>query len=160
MSERETKPIHCKCGLLDGVLDDPESPIKFDHEYLEYSLQCGATEWCVHYCPFCGETLRKSLRVFYEITKEEEARLRALIAGCETRQQIIEKLGQPDWQFPAGSYPIKMGKIVKTQIVKQQYNYKQLSEIAYLRIQIADDGEKIDQISVGQKYYKKATPET
>src|SRR5262245_1615682 len=111
------KPTHasvtdvpCTCQYLDKAANDPDNPITFDEDTNEYHFNYRTSEQgvecscpamlVVYHCPFCGGVAPKTKRglLFAKIPKEEETRLKCLLAPIQTISDAIENFGTPDFE--------------------------------------------------------------
>ncbi|XVJ58925.1 MAG: hypothetical protein HEQ23_05800 [Tepidisphaera sp.] len=95
----------CSCKYLEHSADDPTIPIAFDEKTNEYHYQYyepgshGLSTLNIYHCPFCGGAAPKSKRhlLFHVIPPKEMRRLTDLIGTVATFEEVIRKLGKPDF---------------------------------------------------------------
>jgi hypothetical protein len=151
----------CKCHYLERSADDRDSPIEFDEKTNEYHFtyftsldgRLGAPPrsapadsqrpkpnsfLVIRHCPWCGGVAPESKRgsLFRHVPNSEERRLRTLIAGAKSLDEVIERLGPPEFDDPAGvgsSEPERDGRPMSVQSFRS-LTYLNLSEDADVRI--------------------------
>jgi hypothetical protein len=100
--------VSCKCGSLERMAEQPDSPIVFDTKTNEfqfkYRTEHGNAELLIYHCPFCGGAAPKSIRdsLFAAVSTTETLRLNGLLADIETLDDALKQLGPPDQDFPHG----------------------------------------------------------
>ncbi len=99
MEAPEERP--CTCGLPEKWAQAPSFPVKFDAEVNEYHLVYGKKHRyydVMRYCFWCGGRLPESTRgrFFAEPSEAETAKIRGMLAGARSTEEILAILGQPD----------------------------------------------------------------
>ena len=121
----------CNCGVISGMLNDPESSITLGQD----NTFCLAGSWAVYHCPFCGGKLPDSSKpIWYpRHTESEWARLHQLVEGITTPEEAFQRLGLPDHDAFVSGYDDVDGKSVAHDALSQRtrnIDYYHLSEHA------------------------------
>lgn len=136
--------VLCDCMALTRWADDPSVPVKFDERMGEYHIVIqtphGEGAAIIRHCPFCGgkTPASKRARLFARIPNEESARLIRLTQVLNTVSDVIDALGQPDEDNPAGmriETPEKDGKPGEVQFYRT-LRYTNLSEAANVNVTV------------------------
>ena len=101
--------VDCTCNYLESAVRDKDSPIRFDSRMNEFKFEYTSSDGVkgslrIYHCPFCGGAAPASLRatLFATIPSAELGRLRTLTANIKTIQDVLDHLGKPDVDHPAG----------------------------------------------------------
>jgi hypothetical protein len=115
-------------------------PIEFHATTRDYTLKVRDTHWVdLFYCPFCGRPTPRQTEppAIAEVGSDEKARLLTLIEDCTSRDEIIQRLGAPDFEN------IRINQIdpIWNEAVKidPAILYTKLSAVANLRVVFLDD---------------------
>jgi hypothetical protein len=95
----------CRCGILAELTSDPEAPVRLDETTGEYHLQLKTHGFAVlHYCPFCGGGMSPSLQRARatRIPRSEKERLVKMFMDLKTTDDVVARLGRPDYDSGAG----------------------------------------------------------
>ena len=131
--------IKCSCGVIESMITRGDGPFVIDEETNEYQLKYRACNGAngsliVYHCPFCGGVAKESKRdkLFHEITKKEEDRLKKMTDGIRTLKQCYDKLGRPDDENDRGSsviHPASVNNPQKIEYFKVATYYKLSSSV-------------------------------
>lgn len=139
----ESKP-ECHCRSLERSANDPNCPIEFDEELNEYQIVANDHRWLIRYCPFCGNLTPPSKRgsLFAKMTPDEFARIRNLVAGLRTVEEVLAKFGVPDDDITNGGFR-EFPETADQPPIKQafrQLNYQGLSPTVNLMVSVHPSG--------------------
>ncbi|RYX83786.1 hypothetical protein EON83_13510 [bacterium] len=86
--------LPCDCGSITFEMSEPDSAVSLVHNMFVIN-----GHWCMYFCPFCGGKLPDDSKPIYVpyVTTEERERLEALVKGIETPEEVIERLGKPEY---------------------------------------------------------------
>lgn len=134
----------CECGGLERAAEDPHNPIVFDRTLNEYDLQCRHdARMRIYYCPICGGAAPESLRhkLFTTITHDEIDRLNGLVHRFTLVQEVLDGLGPPDSDCPAGliTHMPEFDGVPNRVESFRTLIYKNLSDVADLHVQVLPD---------------------
>lgn len=133
------------CDCLKAHHRDPFSPIKFDEEVWEYGLRHlppTIGSWNVRFCPFCSAAAPESRRadLFRKPSEEECQRVLGLVEGASTVEEIVARLGAPDWEV-ALPRPARPPRELEEGILPlRTLHYRRLSESAVLVVSEVEPG--------------------
>jgi hypothetical protein len=144
------KPTHfsvteepCTCDYLQDQADTPSSPIVFDVESAEYQYVSGDGMLVIYHCPFCGGAAPESKRnlLFAQIPEVEEERLAKLLYGIETIEEVLEKLGKPDFEDVSTTKKPERDHEAPQIQHHRNIRYHNLSDVAEVCIEERPDGK-------------------
>jgi hypothetical protein len=140
----------CECKYLQRADDDPDVPIVFDERTNEYhyiyreSGSDGLAILNIYHCPFCGGAAPTSKRplLFQVVSSEEKHRLADLLVPIHSIRELVERLGQPDEDDPAGMWERseELGDRPSRVVPCRMLTYKSLSEVADVQVYERPDG--------------------
>jgi len=140
----------CDCKYLQRAADDPDVPIVFDERTNEYHytyLESGSGVPAIlniYHCPFCGGTAPRSKRplLFHVVSSEEKRRLADLLVPIRSVRELVETLGEPDKDDPAGmwerseEFDDRPSRVVPCRML----TYESLSDVADVQVYERPDG--------------------
>lgn len=155
--DSDTKQV-CTCGWFERMAAEPHTPIEYDaitNEYLLVSERPASRGYAIlRYCPGCGGSAPESRRgsLFATLTDAERSRLVQLTTGLTTFAKVVEALGEPDHDSPAGYVETRPGTDTTPErtTVHRTLVYEKLSETARVRFTDLHDGTV--SVSFGGKY--------
>jgi len=88
----------CNCGVISTLLNDLTSGFKLSQNSIVFETE--SSFWMVYHCIFCGGRLPDGSKpIWYpRLDEAEMERLQQLVAGIETPEAAIERLGPPDYE--------------------------------------------------------------
>lgn len=95
----------CSCRTLLAWSRERGTPITYDRRLQEFRLN-GRTGYAIlSYCPICGGRLAESKRPnpFGVAVLKEGQRVRRMLSGLRTRQELIRVFGKPDGESRRGA---------------------------------------------------------
>lgn len=139
----ESKP-ECHCHTLERSANDPNCPIEFDEKLNEYQIVLNDHRWLIRYCPFCGNLAPPSKRssLFAKMTPSEFARVRDLVAGLRTVEEVLAKFGVPDDDIANGGFrefPESADRPPMKQVFRQ-LTYRGLSPTVNVTVSVHPSG--------------------
>jgi hypothetical protein len=155
--------IECSCGYLERAASNPNTPIRYDPEFNEYSIISflGASRSdiyvssLIYHCPFCGGAAPESTRgrSFATLPNEELHRLRTLVHGIQSVDDALRILGPPTSdeaiQMPPGYvYPTQRSD--KPCQPVRALSFASLSDVADIEVCVNDDDTV--EVTIGPKY--------
>jgi hypothetical protein len=134
----------CECKYLQHAADDPDVPIVFDQRTNEYHyryLESGSgvpANLIIYHCPFCGGAAPTSKRelLFHVVSSQEKDRLVDLLEPFCSIQELIQVLGKPDEDMPAGMW-VKRHELddrPSQAAYCRMLTYKSLSDVADVQV--------------------------
>ncbi len=140
----------CDCKYLQRAADDPDVPIVFDERTKEYHYtyqESGSgvpANLNIYHCPFCGGAAPTSKRplLFHVVSSEEKRRLADLLVPIRSIRELVETLGEPDEDDPAGMWErFEELKDRPSRVVPyRMLTYKSLSDVANVQVYERPDG--------------------
>lgn len=141
--------VPCACSYLERGASDPNSPIRYDPELNEYNIIFSIPpdthgSLRVYHCPFCGGLTPESRRdkLFAVVPDSEAQRLRSLIEGIRSVQEVLEKLGIPDHDEPIQMFPGYVWpahRDEKPSLPVRTMIFSHFSEVAEVNVTVYDD---------------------
>lgn len=134
------------CACVRVRADDPTSTLE-PNRHGEFEWVVDSQRWIVYFCPWCGTRLPESRRgeAFTHPTNEEIARLRGLVSGARTVQEVLDRLGAPDRRI--GPFHVELpGGRQRVSVL----GYTKLSPTADLQVKETENGSV--SISFSGKY--------
>lgn len=101
---------YCECERTQQLAAIDESPIMFDPESRQFTLEFESLDSIIRhqieFCYFCGGRLpARVVKPPYEhISDEEASRLKSIVKGSATIEDVIKKIGEPDRMFTLATY--------------------------------------------------------
>jgi hypothetical protein len=139
----------CDCGWIATAINDPSSGISFDPAARKVTL---AGNYYLYHCPFCGGRFPDSSKPISVpiFSPEERERLELLTKDLTTPEQVIQRLGPPDYNQPMLAYREHEGKMVHDESIPPVRNleYYHLSDIAKIEFYFRADGSMDRRIMV------------
>lgn len=88
----------CRCDMPDRWVSQANCPVEFDERMNEYHLVHDGQQWIMRYCFWCGGRLPESKRstFFTKVAPAEVEKIRTLLTGARTVDDVIRVLGEPD----------------------------------------------------------------
>jgi len=125
----------CKCGVLDHASKEPDHVVRWDDKDKTFYLAYGQHgRLMIYYCPFLRrQSSRRATKIaFAHISDAEMNRLRTIIDGLKTVDDVIAHFGPPDERKEVGSTVTKPEKDAKPAITNNYatIHCRKLSEVA------------------------------
>ena len=134
----------CECGWLSLHINEPRSAIRFDEQMNCFVIDSSEGQAVMHFCPGCGGKLPDSTKpVWVPLAPQgERERLEALTIGLSTADQVLARLGAPDYDEVGYTYWQRDGRMVRDETTPPFRNieYYGLSDWYNLEFYICDDG--------------------
>jgi hypothetical protein len=132
----------CRCDYLQNAADDPDNPIRFVPRTAEYQFAYGDSMLVIYHCPFCGGAAPESKRhmLFAQIPDAEDERLTELMDGLRTIEDVIGRLGKPDFEGLSTARHFECENQAPSIQHHRDIRYHRFSEVADIWITERPDG--------------------